>query len=112
MSTTAGDRIYPLVLPPQVTLPAVAYQRITTVRDRVLSGFNGYQSNRFQFTSWAERYEDTRYLADEIITALEDYSGTIGGTTIQAIAVAGEVDLYEPESKRYGIATDFMITYS
>jgi len=112
MSLSVGTRVYPKVLPSQVTLPAVVYRRISTTKDRVLSGSNGYKKDRFQFTSWANSYEEARSLADEIISLLEDFSGTIGGITIQVITVAGEVDNLAAEPQRYGIATDFMVVYS
>lgn len=111
--TTAGTRIYPQSPPPQATFPLITYQQISTVRDRVLSGFNNYESRRYQVTSWGSGfstgYPQARVLADEVIAALEDYSGTVLGITIQAVTVAGEVDIFEPNIERYGVATDFII---
>jgi len=109
--TTAVDRIYPLVLPPDVTLPAIAYTRISSPRLHCLTGFSHYARPRFQFTAWALTYEAAKDLANEIRVALDGYLGTVGGVNIQSSFAENELDMYEPQSGFYGVLVDFFIAH-
>ncbi|OGO04004.1 MAG: hypothetical protein A2Y91_03500 [Chloroflexi bacterium RBG_13_54_8] len=110
--TIAGDRVYPQVLPPKVTLPAISYNRISTPRVRSLSGSSHLAMPRFQFTAWAITYEEARFLMDEIKADLNDFSGTVGGMIIQASKVENELDRYEPTPGIYGIIADFIVAHT
>jgi len=110
--TIAGTRIYPDVLPPQVTLPAISYSRISTARVRSLSGNSHLAMPRFQFTAWATTYALARQLMDEIIVDLNDYSGVVGGITIQATRIDNELDNYDPTSGIYSVIADFIIAHT
>lgn len=110
-ATSAVDRIYPLVLPPDPTFPAITYTRISTPRVRCLTGSSHLAMPRFQFTAWARSYDAAKVLVDEIITALNDYFGTVGGIEIQSSHVENELSMYEPESRLYGMPTDFIVAH-
>ena len=50
VAALVSTRIYPNVVPQDIALPAVAYQRISTVRDMAHDGPTGVAHARFQFT--------------------------------------------------------------
>lgn len=120
-ATTAGSRIYPLVLPPEVTVPAIAYARVSSPRIRSLTGFSHYSTPRFQFTAWADNYAVSKALANEIRKALDGYSGwtavafpalfPIGWAEVQSISSLNELDMYEPQSKLYGVPADYRVAH-
>ena len=111
--TTAGARIYPVTLPAEPTFPAIVYTRVSTVRYRVLStGFSHLARPRFQFICWAERYEDAKILANEIIAELDSYSGSVSGEVIQSSFADQESDFYEPTRKIYGVLVEFLIAHT
>ena len=111
-ATTAGARVYPLALPPDPTLPAVSYTRISTPRTRSLTGFSHLAWPRFQFTAWAVTYAAAKVLVDEIIVALDDYSGTVDGVVIQSSHIENEMSMYEPITGFYGMPLDFVIAHT
>lgn len=120
-ATAAVDRIYPLALPPNVTLPAIAYTRVSTPRIYSLTGFSHLSMPRFQMTAWASTYAAAKALANEIRRALDNYSGwlgapfpapfPIGWIEVQNISSINELDAYEPRSKFYGISVDYRVAH-
>ena len=111
-ATAAGSRIYPQLLPPEVTLPAIAYTRISTPRVRSLTGFSHLARPRFQLTAWANSKNAAKTLADEIFAVLDSYSGTVLGVIIQISFADNELDTYEPTPEMYGVLTDYMIAHT
>jgi len=110
-ATTAGERIYPLSLPADPTLPAIVYTRISTPRLRSLTGFAGLARPRLQFLAWASSYAAAKVLADEIRTALDGYQGTVSGLQIQSSFAENELAMLEPQTGRYGIPADFIVAH-
>jgi len=108
-ATIAGAHVYPLVLPPNPTLPAITYTRMFTPRIYSLRGFSGLSYPRFQFTAWAETYAVAVELAEEIRVALDDYMGTIHLVEIQSSVKVNEIAMYEPQTRFYYIPIDFTI---
>ena len=109
--TSAEERIYPLVLPSDPQLPAITYTRVSTPRVRSLTGFSHLAMPRFQFTAWAATCSMAKELVDEIIAALDDYSGTVDSVEIQASHIENESSMYEPVSGFYGMPTDFIVAH-
>ncbi len=96
----AGSRIYPLVAPPDVTLPAIAYQRISGPRVHSHSGSSGLASPRFQFTALASTYSGAKALVNAMRQALDCYVGIVLGVQIHAIVLENEVDGYNDSADR------------
>lgn len=94
-STSAGSRVYPLLLPQDATFPAVTYQQISRTQEHAYGVEAGVLSVRVQVDSWAESYAAARSLADEVAAALSRYNGTINGVTVRDIVLDNERELYE-----------------
>ena len=114
-STGIGDlianRIYPIKLPQNSTLPAMTY--------RVISGMEHHDIDvaypRFQFDCWGESYSDARGLADEVKEAFQRMNGAIGGssgkTMIQGV-ILNDIDMsYDMDTQLYGIFVDIRLIY-
>lgn len=74
-STTAGTRVYPVLLPETPTFPAITYQEITAVPQNHRSGDTRLDRLRFQVNAWGKTFEEARVLADELRELLNRASG-------------------------------------
>ena len=71
LSMEIDDRLYPLLLPQNVELPAVTYQRISTVR--LLEFEQSFMPHpRFQFNCWAESFPRAKDVAEQVVHFLEE----------------------------------------
>lgn len=117
LSTVAGDRIYPQILPQKPTFPAITFNQVSGVRERDLCGPTGRTKPRITINAWAERYADARALADQIRVGLSGFKGTIGdspGTTVDDLILDNEFDQYEDEAGTKGVhrvLQDYFISY-
>lgn len=111
INTLIDTRMYAIKLRQNPTLPAVTYNRISSVRRRSHSGDSNLTRPRIQYSSFAETYEAAVEVADAIEDEMKSFSGTAGSSNIYAAIVENRIDLLDPESKYYMIAIDLMIQY-
>lgn len=90
----AGTRVYPVMLPQNVTYPAVAYQELRTTTRVPADGDSGERESRFQLAAWAESYAAAKGLGAAIVAAINGHAGG----TIERIAVDATRDDVEPET--------------
>ena len=112
LTALVSTRIYPLMMPQDVTLPAVTYQRISGPRVHTMGTDPGLESPRFQLSSWASSYSSVKAVAEQVRLALQDYAGTMGGAggvVVQRAFLEGDQDFYEPDTLIYQVASDFII---
>ncbi len=109
--TSAGQRVYPLVLPFNTTYPALTYQRITN------SGHHDINVDfpRVQITAWSELLLQARQLAVEVEDRLQRFKGVVQGYRIkQIVKLPSPGDLYDRDAGSQGIfyiPTDYRIVY-
>lgn len=109
-----STRIYPLALPQNGTYPAVTYFRVSSPRIRTF-GTNLGASTRLQVSCWARSYLAAKGVADQVIAALDGFSGTlggVGGVPVLALDLDNETDIYEPETGLYHVPLDFTIWHT
>ena len=70
----ANDRVYPLLMPQNPTLPAVVYTRVGNTPQYTLDCPATLDQHLFQFDAYAETYLEAVTLADQVRTALEQSS--------------------------------------
>lgn len=116
-----ASRFYPDAIPIEPTLPAAAYQRVTTVRrsrklrvDRPASGVaSQLVTTLVQMTLFARSPSERAALGDAFIRAFVGVVGTYGGMEITTIVPPdGERDTYTPTTRIYTRQIDFSITYA
>jgi hypothetical protein len=99
LPTSAGVRVYPVLMPQGVTMPAIRYQRVGVVPTSSLDGDSGKDLVRFQIDCFAGTYAAVKALAVEVRAAL---------TAIGALFVS-DIDGYEDDTKLYRETLDYSI---
>ncbi len=117
LSALVGTKIYPVVAPQNVNLPFVTYQMISGVRIHAMIKDPGLTRPRFQLTSWSTSYATVQAVAKQVRLALQDYSGTMGGSSgvpVQRIFFENEIDLVDTDDGRvtHYCAQDFIIWHT
>lgn len=100
-----GTRIYPLVLPLDCTFPAISYSKPSSPHNRVV------KSPRFQIDCWdkANNFTAVQKLSLAVEAALNGYSGTVSGITIEGIYPLISHDLSDDNFCR--VSYDFSVIY-
>lgn len=112
INSLIDGRIYFARLQSESTYPAIIYHRISTIRDRTVSGSNGRTIARFQFDCVAESGTETKQLAAAILARFDDYSGALGSTTVRNSVVDSERDdSFDRDARTYRTIIDILITY-
>lgn len=106
-----GQRIYPLVVPLTATLPALAYQRISTVRTPSHSTAVPLARMRWQLMVVSEDYAGAKAGADALRRALDNSSFTSEGVLVHSAFLDSEGEEYAEIGERFVCRLDFMIMY-
>lgn len=107
VAASVGTRVYPGRLPQGATMPAITYNRISTVRDASHSGA-GLAWARFQLDCWAETYGAADTLATAVIALFHAKRGRMAG---QATLVDNDVDDKDPDANLYRRIVDVLIYF-
>lgn len=102
LTALVGTRIYPMQVPQGAVLPAVTYQRISTIRAQDLRGSTGLADPRIQVDSWAESYTTAKAVAQEVRRALDGYAS--GDATA---LILSELDLLAQDGQRHRVSQDY-----
>ena len=114
VAAIAGDRIYPNVIPQDVSLPALAYQVISRPGIMAHDGPPGYALPRFQVTAQAETYNQVVSLVNAVRVAFDGFSGLMGGAggvQVEGTFVQDVRDDYQFPTERETRRIDFIIHY-
>ena len=107
-----GLRIYPVDITQDAEMPAVAYQLVDDLPVHSGGADLIVHAARFQFSCWGTTYLNACAVAVQIKAALQDYSGTMGGSggvKIQRSFLEMTTDLFDEEMRRCGRACDFVL---
>lgn len=110
--TSAGSRVYPLLLPQDPTLPAVTYQQISSTRMRAMGNDGPMTRARIQLNSWGSSYAEARTLAEEVETALNRFRGVVAGLRVLDILLDNEIETYESETEARRVIQDYTVLLS
>lgn len=114
-----ADRVYPLVVPQDVAMPAVAYQKVNSERIGVHGtsggpgfGVAGWARTRVQVTCHAEEYADARALADAVRTGLDGFRGVMNDEVrVDGCRVENEVDGYNQVAGYATVRVDLVMVH-
>ena len=114
LKANLSEPIYPQVLPQDATLPAVTYTLITERFDRELKGTTVLQNPSVQFSCWASTHDAAIALATSLlalfVTDLTSFQGTMGGTTVQSVAIDDRRDGFHEDAALYRVDIDLTFT--
>ena len=120
LSALINKRVYPIVMPINVVLPAVSVQRISTERVHAFQADTGLTSASVQVSIWAKTdtvkkgYSHTAAVSEQTRKALQNFSATMGGTggvTVNAVLMDTEMTDYDETTQTYAVHQDFQIWY-
>ena len=114
MIVAPPEPVYPLTIPQDQSLPAMAYQRITGPRETAHDGAVGIAEALFQLTCQAQGYDTAKGLANAVREALIGFDGLMGGesgVTVDGCFVVGELDGYGMVAGVYTVRLDVVIRY-
>lgn len=109
LATLIGARVYPVQLPQRPTLPAITYQRISTLptQDRGDAAAS-HARTRYQFDCWAADYDGLLAVRTALVTAL----GTVAQASNPRIDVAlqqSQSDGIDTAAGRWRVTMDYFI---
>lgn len=111
VTTLISTRIYPLYLPPDTTLPAVAYERVSTRRSYAHNGQQAPVTARLQFDAIATTLASAMAVGDAIRGALSGYTGTSAGVKIASCLLANELSQDEKDTGYARVSQDYLVTF-
>ena len=108
----SASRIYPNKIPQEATLPAVAYQRVSTRRVKAHAAPTGLARVRVQVTCVARTYSAVKGLAVVVRKALDGVMGTVGGVAVQGSWLETDADEYGDAEGLHSVRQDFMVWHT
>lgn len=111
VAALVGTRIYPLLVPQDADLPAMAYQRISGPRDHTHSGASGLAMARMQLTYLASSYAAVKALAEAVRAALDGLRGSMGEVTVGSCMLENEFDSWAAVFGLPTVRHDYLIWY-
>ena len=111
LSALIGLRLYPGLAPQNVAYPAVVYQRISAIPESLMTADTDILRERFQFTVLAEDYAGASVVAAQVKSAFQRWQGTEASVVIEDSFLAGDIDLYDPDTELHQRAIDFEIIH-
>lgn len=87
-----GNKIFPLLAPQGTGLPLVVYQRTAVERPRHLGGNVGNPVVTLQLTAYDSSYTSVKSIARAVRLAVDNWTGTTAGVTIQRSTLVSEAD--------------------
>lgn len=111
VAALVSTRVYPLQVPQDVAMPAIAYQQISGRPEYAQEGDSGLNRARFQLTCQAETYEGAKELAAAVKAALSGASGTWDDTTVNGCFVENVTDWRSEGFEMPVVRVDVMVWY-
>ncbi len=111
VAALVGNRVYPMHMPQAGTLPALVYERISTVRNYAHNGQQSPTTVRMQVDSIATTLATARSCADAVLAALSGYVGTVGTVDVRSCFADNEINLPDEETGLARVIQDFLITF-
>ena len=107
VTALVSQRVYPVQLPQNPTLPAVTYEVLSERRLNTFRGPLGLPGTLMRVCSWGLTYAAAKDLARQVRLALDGWQGTSSGETVQASILERQQDLYEDEVQVHRVAAEY-----
>jgi hypothetical protein len=92
VSSLIGSRVFPLLAPTGTPLPLLIYQRTAVERPQSLAGNVGNPMITLQLTTYGTSYTNVKSIARAVRLAVDGWTGTTAGVTIQRTTLVNEAD--------------------
>ena len=111
VTALVSTRIYPNAIPQNASLPAIAYQVISTDRNYRHAGQSNVALPRIQITVEASSYSSAVAVCAAVRAALSGYQGTVGAVVIGGIFLETEYDGYNLDTDTTVRRQDYTIEW-
>jgi hypothetical protein len=98
VSSLVGNRVYPMYAKQGEALPLIIYQRTGVERPQSLAGNVGNPVITLQLTTYGTSYTNVKQIARAVRLAVDGWTGTTAGVTIQRTTLESEADGMEAPS--------------
>jgi len=110
-STSAGERVRPMRLPQGSALPAIVYSEVSPGIEYTQGGESSLREPRYQLDCWGADELTAKTLAAEVMLAISNYNGLMGGETVYAAFIEGKKDDPDPDTGRCRVIIDVVIQH-
>jgi len=97
-----GNKIFDLVASQTSTAPFITVQQVTMKANNTKSGVSGTDEYTMKISMLAETQAQAKDLAEKVRTALDYYTGTVNGVTIQLAWYDSESPIWDDTSHLRG----------
>lgn len=101
-------QVYPSVIPQEVTLPAVRYARISSVRGMNFDEVEDWVRTVFQVDTYGNSLNEAITTAESIKAGVNDYRGG----NIQRIRIDSEFEMFEDDTSLYRVMQQYTIWHT
>jgi hypothetical protein len=116
---SVGERVYPLTLPQDVTLPALTYQVISdvptvshsTMQDHPTYTGVRHSFTRIQFGCYGRSYDDAEALCDELAAFAVGYRGSWGDVEVDSVVPDLRLDDFDEAPAIYRVIQDLIVSH-
>lgn len=116
-SFTSGNRIYSEEAPPTAAMPYVVIELTNTEYNKTLDSTGGLIFADLLVVCVSNTLSAAETLADAVSTFIDDYTGSMGSKTCEAVLLNDREINYEPSTSgtsggRYSVILDLQLQYS
>lgn len=112
VETALGDRVYPLTIPQEATLPAAAYAVVQSDPFPYLGQPASVWITRIEVSVWGRTYAEARAAAAALRAAVDHETAGWTGVTVTGVRISqGEHDAFNPETLEYETAFELTVTH-
>jgi len=108
------NRIYPQAAPQNAEKPYVTYRIVAAVDSENFEGSDELLMRRYEFTSYAQLYDEARAIVAAVKQSLQAFQGMMGSCDVDSIQFSdGDAgsDSYDDDEKTHQTTIDFRVFY-
>ena len=109
LTALIGTRLFPLRVPQDADMPAIAYQKISSPKTHSHSGSSHLAQSRIQFTCEADDYATAKAVANAVRDCWDGFAGTVDGVRIDSALVQDDRDGWSEEHAAPVVRVDVMV---
>jgi len=106
-----SDRVYPALLPQNIKMPAIMYEKVSGERISAMGSDTGIARPRFRVHCWGLTYDDAKDLSVDVRAALQRWRGLEAGVTILSTFIESENDTYDSEPLTFRTIFDIFVSH-
>lgn len=103
LSALVGTRVYASALPPNVTLPALTFHKVSSPRVHTMGGDPGLANPRLQLTAWGATPLAAEQVREQVRLALQDWAS---GDVLTSLVDTDTGPIQHPGTGRYMATQD------